>query len=438
MRKRFIPSLLLAVLITGKAQAGIVSDSLHTTVYYRTASARLELPYMDNGRHLGALSDSIRSLGTDPTMELRRIRIQSSASPEGNTKFNKDLSERRGKELYNYLKNTLSLPDSVFTLQSLGEDWNGLVELISRTDTPWRDKAITIIRDTPEWVVREGKVVDGRKRQLMNLEGGRAWQYMKENLFDSLRSGALVVCEVERIEHVVSPPKSTPTEVKQATEMTADNTEEIPATETESTATLYNKEDETVPQDDTDKEGTEKKPFYMAAKTNLLYDAALVPNVGLEFYLGKGWSIGGNWMYAWWSKDSKHRYWRIYGGELDIRKYFGRKAALKPLQGHHIGVYAQGLTYDFETGGKGYLSEFSYGAGVEYGYSLPVAKRLNIDFGIGIGYSGGKYKVYEPEDDCYVYKETKKRHWFGPTRAEISLIWLLGHGNENDKKGGTK
>ena len=100
-------------------------------------------------------------------------------------------------------------------------------------------------------------------------------------------------------------------------------------------------------------------------------------------------------------------------------------------------MYAQGLTYDFETGGKGYLSDFGYGVGVEYGYSLPVAKRLNIDFGLGVGYSGGKYKVYDPEDGCYVYKETKKRGWFGPTKAEISLVWLLGHGNEN-KKGGTK
>ena len=100
-------------------------------------------------------------------------------------------------------------------------------------------------------------------------------------------------------------------------------------------------------------------------------------------------------------------------------------------------MYAQGLTYDFETGGKGYLSDFGYGFGLEYGYSLPVAKRLNLDFGIGIGYGGGKYKVYNPEDGHYVYKETKQRHWFGPTRAEISLIWLLGHGNEN-KKGGEK
>ena len=436
MRKRFIPSLLLATLLAGSAQAATVSDSLRTTVYYRTASAWLELPYMDNARHLSALGDSIRALEADPAAVLRRIRIQSSASPEGNSKFNKELARKRGEELRDYLKGNLSLPDSIFTLQSLGEGWDELAEKLARTDVPWRDKALAIIRDTPEWVVREGKVVDGRKRQLMNLSGGRAWQYMMENLFDSLRSGALVVCEVERMEQVKPEPEPTSAEVRQATDMTADNTEETPSTEPESTATLYNKEDETVPQDNTEV-GNGGKPFFMAVKTNLLYDAALVPNVGLEFYLGKGWSVCGDWMHAWWSKDAKHRYWRVYGGELEVRKYFGRKAAEKPLQGHHLGVYAQGLTYDFETGGKGYLSDFGYGVGVEYGYSLPVAKRLNIDFGLGVGYGGGKYKVYDPEDGCYVYKETKKRRWFGPTKAEISLVWLLGHGNEN-KKGGTK
>ena len=439
MRKKIIPSLLLAALLAGKAQAGIVSDSLRTTIYYRTANARLELPYMDNDRHLAALGDSIRSLGADPAVVLRRILIQGSASPDGNTKYNKELARKRGENLRDYLKDNLSLPDSIFTLQPQGEGWSELAEKLGRTDAPWRDKAIAIIRDTPEWVVREGKVVDGRKRQLMNLAGGRAWQYMKENLFDSLRSGVLVVCEGERIKRVMGP-EPAQAELNPASDnvMNPDDTADTTEKEIDTTATLYNKEDDTIPQDNADKEETEKKPFFMAVKTNLLYDVALVPNVGLEFYLGQGWSISGNWMYAWWKNDTRHRYWRIYGGELDIRKYFGRKAAEKPLQGHHLGVYAQGLTFDFETGGKGYLSNFSYGFGLEYGYSLPVAKRLNIDFGLGIGYGGGKYKVYEPEDDCYVYKETKQRHWFGPTRAEISLIWLLGNGNQNSKKGGTK
>lgn len=419
MRKRFIPSLLLATLLAGSAQAATVSDSLRTTVYYRTASARLELPYMDNARHLSALGDSIRALEADPAAVLRRIRIQSSASPEGNSKFNKELARKRGEELRDYLKGNLSLPDSIFTLQSLGEGWDELAEKLARTDVPWRDKALAIIRDTPEWVVREGKVVDGRKRQLMNLSGGRAWQYMMENLFDSLRSGALVVCEVERMEQVKPEPEPTSAEVRQATDMTADNTEETPSTEPESTATLYNKEDETVPQDNTEV-GNGGKPFFMAVKTNLLYDAALVPNVGLEFYLGKGWSVCGDWMHAWWSKDAKHRYWRVYGGELEVRKYFGRKAAEKPLQGHHLGVYAQGLTFDFETGGKGYLSNFSYGFGLEYGYSLPVAKRLNIDFGLCIGYGGGKYKVYEPEDDCYL-SSYKIKHGLSSSSKSLML-----------------
>ena len=439
MRKKIIPSLLLAALLAGKAQAGIVSDSLRTTIYYRTANARLELPYMDNDRHLAALGDSIRSLGADPAVVLRRILIQASASPDGNTKYNKELARKRGENLRDYLKDYLSLPDSIFTLQPQGEGWSELAEKLGRTDAPWRDKAIAIIRDTPELVVREGKVVDGRKRQLMNLAGGRAWQYMKENLFESLRSGALVVCKVERIKRVMDP-EPAQAELKPASDnvMNPDDTADTTEKEIDTTVTLYNKEDDTIPQDNADKEETEKKPFFMAVKTNLLYDVALVPNVGLEFYLGQGWSISGNWMYAWWKNDTRHRYWRIYGGELDIRKYFGRKAAEKPLQGHHLGMYAQGLTFDFETGGKGYLSNFSYGFGLEYGYSLPVAKRLNIDFGLCIGYGGGKYKVYEPEDDCYVYKETKQRHWFGPTRAEISLIWLLGNGNQNSKKGGTK
>ena len=180
------------------------------------------------------------------------------------------------------------------------------------------------------------------------------------------------------------------------------------------------------------------KPIYMALKTNLLYDAALVPNIGAEFYVGRGWSVGGSWMYAWWSSDRRHRYWRIYGGELNLRRYFGHRVAEKPFAGHHLGLYGQMLTYDFETGGTGYQSKLSYGGGIEYGYSLPVGRRLNLDFSVGIGYLGGEYKKYDPEDGCYVWKETRQRHWFGPTKAEVSLVWLLDLRNFNDKKGGKR
>ena len=180
----------------------------------------------------------------------------------------------------------------------------------------------------------------------------------------------------------------------------------------------------------------------MALKTNLLYDALLVPNVAVEFYLGSNWSLTGGWMYGWWKSDPAHWYWRTYGGELGVRRWFGRKAQEKPLTGHHLGVYGQLFTYDFELGGKGYMGGTpgesmwdspNWALGVEYGYSLPIAKRLNLDFTVGVGYWGGIYYEYTPQDGHYVWEATRNRRWFGPTKAEISLVWLLGRGNTNGK-----
>lgn len=189
-----------------------------------------------------------------------------------------------------------------------------------------------------------------------------------------------------------------------------------------------------------------RKPFYMDVKTNLLYDALVIPSIGVDFYLGKNWTAGINWMYGWWKSDPGHRYWRAYGGDLNVRRWFGSKAAGKPLTGHHVGLYAGIVTYDFEFGGKGYMGgrpkgtlwdRCNFFCGVEYGYTLPIAKRLNLDFTIGIGYLGGEYMEYKPSGNHYIWESTKRLNWFGPTKAEVSLVWLIGHDNINkSKKGG--
>ncbi|MDE6445198.1 MAG: DUF3575 domain-containing protein, partial [Muribaculaceae bacterium] len=187
------------------------------------------------------------------------------------------------------------------------------------------------------------------------------------------------------------------------------------------------------------------RPFYMDVKTNLLYDALALPNLGIDFYVGKNLSVGANWVYGWWDKDSRHRYWRAYGGDLNLRWWFGKKAHAKPLTGHHLGLFAGVITYDFEFGGCGWMGGLpgedlwhrcNFISGIEYGYSLPVSRRLNIDFSLAVGYIGGKMIKYIPKDGCYEWQSTNKVNYFGPTKAEISLVWLLGCDNYNRRKGG--
>jgi len=146
----------------------------------------------------------------------------------------------------------------------------------------------------------------------------------------------------------------------------------------------------------------------------------------------------GDWFYTWFKSDTRHRYWQGYGGYLGVRKYFGAKALEHPFTGHHAGVYGLMLTHDVEWGGRGYqMPDWGFGGGVEYGYSAPIARRLNLDFSLGVGFQDGTYHEYLPMDNHYVWQSTHKRHWFGPTKLEVSLVWLLGRGNYHKKKGDT-
>lgn len=188
-----------------------------------------------------------------------------------------------------------------------------------------------------------------------------------------------------------------------------------------------------------------QQPYDFSLRTNLLYDALAVPNVGVELYLPKGWAVGGSFDYAWWTKHSKHRSWRFIDLEADVRHWLGGREGMRPYTGHHVGAYGQWFTYDFAWGRKGYLGgvpkgkfleKCNYSYGVEYGYTFPLSARLNLDLNVGLGYAGGTYYEYRTTEPCDVWQQTSKRSWWGPTKAEVSLAWLFHSGFHSKKKGG--
>lgn len=395
------------------------SDTLE--VYFRQGYSLWEPGFKKNGERLEAFVDRFKKLREDSILyNVSKIHIIAGCSPEGTWKFNQRLSKNRAKRIRGVLKNYITLPDSVIVEESRGVNWQGLYEMVDSSNMEYREEVLDIIKNAPE--LQNGREV--RKLRLAYMRDGKPWRYMYRNFFPTLRSFNLqIVIEWEKVSQYIQPEPITGSldsvTVSLPEKPLISLRPSLPQVDVSSLEVL--------------------PPFYMAVKTNMLYDLAMVPNVGVEFYLGKNYSLSANWMYSWWKKHSWHWFWRTYGGDVELRKWFGSKAMEKPLQGWHAGVYGQIVTYDFETGGRGYLGDrWTWGGGVSIGYSMPIKRRLNLDFTIGLGYLGGEYKEYLPIDDCYVWQCTKQRNYFGPTKLEVSLVWLLGRGNYNPQKGGNR
>jgi hypothetical protein len=173
----------------------------------------------------------------------------------------------------------------------------------------------------------------------------------------------------------------------------------------------------------------------------MLYDAAFLPNLTAEWYMGKQWSLAaeGNW--SWWLFDRPIQngwYHRIQVAGLELRKWV---KSPYPLQGHAVGVYSMIGNYDTrfftkDENSAGYLSYLSWSAGLSYGYSFPIARRFNIELGVAAGFFGGKYYRYDYciPDEQWERKAAYNRKYIGPTRVGVSLVWLLGTCNYSNLK----
>lgn len=386
-----------AFMLLGCIQAFGQESRKEVCIGFPVGNSTLDTAYGNNAARLSEVVSFLESVKKDSTLELVEVSFCGSASPEGGFAINRELAEKRRNSLERYVRERVSLPDGIISRPEGFIAWERLAELVEVSDMPHKEEAVDVLRNVPEFTYNnKGVLVDSRKKHLMELQYGRTWHYMHKHFFDQIRNASVILVTVRQ-----KPVIEEKTVIKEEPVVPA------PA----DTAAVVEKADTVVAVSP-----ETSKPFYMALKTNMLYDVLAVPNIGVEFYLGKNWSISGNWMYGWWKKNSSHRYWRIYGGDLAVRYWLGKKAHEKPLTGHHIGIYGQAFTYDFEWGGKGYMGgepggtlwdKTNYAAGVEYGYSLPVANRLNIDFTLGVGYWGGKYYTYIPLDGHYVWQATK-------------------------------
>ena len=170
-------------------------------------------------------------------------------------------------------------------------------------------------------------------------------------------------------------------------------------------------------------------PF--AIKTNLLYDAASVLNIGAEAPIGDRWSVAFEWVTPWWSSYEKQKYLQLMYGSLEGRYWFGNRENRPQLTGWFAGIAAGGGVYDLMYDAmNGIQGEFSTcGAVAGFAHAINSSGTLRLEYSLGLGWMGTEYVKYWWDEFDYTLvapsPQTWRTNWFGPTKVQVSLVYML-------------
>lgn len=138
------------------------------------------LPEFSNNRaELAKIDMTLDSVINDGNMRMTGIYLTGYASPEGEFYYNQRLSQRRADAILTYIVNKYNINRSMCHVSAVGEDWEGLLELVDKSNMEYRSEVLDIIRNNG--------IFDGREKKLMDLRGGNPYRYMLKEMFPQLR-----------------------------------------------------------------------------------------------------------------------------------------------------------------------------------------------------------------------------------------------------------
>ena len=388
--------------------------------------------YQDNTSELQRIQHSLDSLKQQEGVIMKHLSLRGFASPEGSFANNAMLASQRVHSLKRYLVDACGLDADIISVDYEAEDWQGLRRYVEGSSLNERQALLDIIDSGTD---------PDRKLWQIQTRFPRVYRFLLDSVFVHLRRTDY------RVDYVTLREESSRTTLSGTTDSLVVGRTAIPWMTQGPVPSA------------TGRRIKRYKPL-LAVKTNLLFDAALCPNIELEVSLGRRgaasrWSIMGEWWFPWWRLDHNpegdaNRYLRpdqrptkksyeLLTGGLELRYWlFPRCGGTRPwLTGTFVGLYAAGGKYDFEWNSQGSQGEF-VSAGISVGHSWAVARHWNLELSAAAGYVYTPYRYYEAEfDDTHlIYRYTSSKHLFLPTKLKLSLVYIIG--KKATKKGGAR
>ncbi len=358
--------------------------------------------YHDNAAELAKMRAQIDSVVNDTAATAQRMTIHGYASPEGPFRHNVDLARDRTRNLKKYIDDIYGFSGDFIETDFTPEDWEGFRRFMEQSDLPHKQEIIELIDSDME--------PDAKLRRIQRKYRSE-YRVILRDYFPYLRHSDYTI-DYTRRERIERPGEY-------------DTINAMPFEHLRPTTPLTQFKSYT--------------PFF-ALKTNLLFDLAAAVNVEVEVPFGreKLWSVMVEWWTPWyvWHHNSRAYEFQTLG--IELRRWFRScRRGLPPLSGPFAGVYYNNGKYDIEWNSKGDQGEFN-SVGATVGYSFVLHKYFNLELSLSAGVFWGPRRHYNGmfNDTHLIWQYNASTKYVGPTKAKVSLVWLIGKSNQHKRKGG--
>ncbi|MCC8154112.1 MAG: DUF3575 domain-containing protein [Tannerellaceae bacterium] len=155
-----------------------------------------------------------------------------------------------------------------------------------------------------------------------------------------------------------------------------------------------------------------------------MYDATATFNLGIEQKLNRKWTLDISASYNPWTFHDNKK-WKHILVQPEARYWL-----CESFNGTFVGFHAHWAKYNVGSiGFSDYMKEHRFqgwlvGAGVSIGHQWMLSNRFSLEASIGVGYAYMDYDTY-PCDKCGTRISEDTKHYFGPTKASLSLIYII-------------
>ena len=152
-------------------------------IHYAINSSDAVMGFEDNSEVLARLDSFFNEIKKDSLVHISKISVTGYASPDGTTKFNSTLAQKRAKELSSMLAKRYGLERYNIAISSEVEPWSATTDAIEHSSLNNRNDLVRIVNSNEEPMTIDHRL----KRE------NKAWSWLKSDVLPDMRKATITI-----------------------------------------------------------------------------------------------------------------------------------------------------------------------------------------------------------------------------------------------------